>query len=1061
MRRCGVAVLLVIVSGFTGEAQAEESNSQGVSVIDRTLSSSDPEFWGELQDPVGLGEVEAPPIWDENSIYADAGMLVTRQFGQAYEGRNWYANYIISIAQVADQGYFLAERYWRMSGLSVIKTDRNGYPEWRRDVQYGTGHIDQVINGGTDSVKQAADGGFVVVGSMRPGASNPHESDPRDGFLIKYDANGNKVWEAAVGFEYTDSLVSVELAPGGGFVVAGSSSNGRDVDAFLAKIDENGRVIWKKRYDSLGGVAANGDAATDVEVDHGAAGFVLGGNTRCPGIGCGFLARTDLDGNLLQVSTTGLQRNQVNRVAPTPDGGYAIAAKGTLPSVGRWDAIVVKLDGAGHVQWTGRYSERGGSATDESAIGLDVSLDGIRVVGYTTPLEGVYIERPCFWHVDWTGRTVAQECMRETGIWYAVRAISDGSTVVGGPYVLPRSIFAVHDAYLLKFKEAELPGYIAGSLYEDENLSCTPDASEQKVGRQWVKALDQQSQSNVHFVAVNTNGDYSAAVPPGNYTVSLVNPDLSGEICGPQMSYSAAVVRGQTSGGNDFFVAQTCRGTLDLEGGRSDSGSYQCPVGREPQSPCAGFAWTYKALLINESRASWDTGAAVKFTFPWSLSATEVRHEASSSCAGWNLLSVTSTDTATEVLVVKQTGDLPPAQGECTIDVTVRVPSGSRPPWTTTAALDANCRGTRVVGVLDDNVIYNRDRCSCDPNDMQVSPQGCGSTGAITGQELAYTTRFQNVGFGPAHDVVIRDSLDEGLDPSTLRLVSSSHRITRMQVEPGNELVIRFDGIELPPQAWDPKGSNGSVTFAIKPREPYGDGTVIDNGAAIFFDDNPPIMTNKVVNTLYNGGPVPVADFRAVRRGEGFDFSYTGGSTGVSYQWNFGTSATPSVADTASPRGVVFSGRGPFPVSLTVGKDECSSATSQNVSACVGWSTTRFELPMGGKPKQIGSMLPMKFRLYHQSQLVSSATQLEAILASEHGWTPQQGCWPRARVLADGQEVPLAEEERCFRFGDEGKLMLNVALDSSRFRAGQSYEVEVENLACTLAPDNNAFQVKN
>jgi uncharacterized repeat protein (TIGR01451 family) len=1061
MTRSCIAALFLTVICFGWSARAEGDSAYGEYLANTPPLSLDTMPWGDEQVPETL---EREPIirnQDQSYNWANAasGLLVTKQFGQAYAGSDWYANYILSAIQTADGGYFLLEYGRGAVEMSVIKVDRNGYVEWRRNVQYGSSDVPRLYQiGGFDSVKQAPDGGYVVVGYMTPGVSNPAGQGPADGFLIKFDAHGNKAWEVALGFEYGDFASAVENAPGGGFVVAGKSSpDGVDTDAFLAKVSDAGRVIWEKRYDGLGGVPHVGEGATDVEIDHGDRGFVLVGNTSCAGIGCGFLARTDSDGNLIQVVRSGLESDYIYRVARAPDDGYFLAGAGHLFPGAFTDAIVVKLDRAASVQWVARSGD--GYSSDKVALGLDVAEDGIRVAGDTTPVGDN--QHPCYFHVDWNGHMIGQECLPETGIWYVVRRTVDGGTVVGGPYHLPRSLVAVHDAYLLKFKEGQVPGFISGSVYEDGNLSCSRDADEDAAGFRMLKAVDENS--NAYLVSSDESGSYTAAVPPGNYTVGFADEQQTPDMCVPGVNSNVSVSQDQTSGGNDFPVEKTCFANLELVGG--DSG-YACPSGHPiyQGTPCAGYDWTVTAKLQAQS-IGWDVGARVCFNLPWTLALTDVSVLTSSGCSNW-LLDSSTPNPSNYICVTKQLPGAPVGPRQCDVTLKMKIPDTSVPPWAVSAAVEAYCGAASATpppppqgGQLAKDLLYDTTQCSCDPNDMLVNPQGCGTGGAITGQELTYSIHFQNVGAGPAHDIVIRDSLDKDLEPLSLRLVSSSHKITRMQVEPDNDLVISFQGIELPPQWRDSPGSNGSVVFAIHPKKSYQDGTIIDNGAAIFFDSNPPVMTNRVSNTLYNGGAVPVADFRAVRRGVGFDFSYTGGSSDVSYRWNFGQNALPVEAMIEHPTGVTFSGSGPYPVVLTVEKEGCASATTQDVAVCSVWSTTAFEPPMG-KPRGAGSMLPLKFRLYHQGHLVSSAAQLEAILASEHGWTPEQGCWPRARVLAGGQPLALAGGEQCFQFDGEGKLALNLKLDRSQFRPGQEYTVEVENMACALGPDNSSFSVK-
>ena len=149
--------------------------------------------------------------------------------------------------------------------------------------------------------------------------------------------------------------------------------------------------------------------------------------------------------------------------------------------------------------------------------------------------------------------------------------------------------------------------------------------------------------------------------------------------------------------------------------------------------------------------------------------------------------------------------------------------------------------------------------CSYDPNDLQVSPKGCGFDGFVaTDTTFTYLILFQNLGSGPAHRVIVRDPLDPSLDLSTLKLLSTSHAYG-FAVN-GRELVWTFEGIELPAAATDEAASHGFVRFQVRTRAGPTAWTSIYNTARIYFDLNPAVYTATTLNTLTED-PVPVASF--------------------------------------------------------------------------------------------------------------------------------------------------------------------------------------------------------
>ena len=122
---------------------------------------------------------------------------------------------------------------------------------------------------------------------------------------------------------------------------------------------------------------------------------------------------------------------------------------------------------------------------------------------------------------------------------------------------------------------------------------------------------------------------------------------------------------------------------------------------------------------------------------------------------------------------------------------------------------------------------------------------------ALIGEELIYTIRFQNTGNAEAYDVVIRDTLDSNLDPSTFRLITSSHdAVLSANMESGQYLTFDFHDIFLPDSTTSFEASQGYVIYAIRAFDGIDETTVINNSASIYFDFNPGILTNTTKNVM-------------------------------------------------------------------------------------------------------------------------------------------------------------------------------------------------------------------
>lgn len=140
---------------------------------------------------------------------------------------------------------------------------------------------------------------------------------------------------------------------------------------------------------------------------------------------------------------------------------------------------------------------------------------------------------------------------------------------------------------------------------------------------------------------------------------------------------------------------------------------------------------------------------------------------------------------------------------------------------------------------------------SYDPNLKEVSPKGTGTPGFIPAStpELTYTLHFQNTGTATANFIKVEDTLDSHLNAGSLKILGSSHVMRPEWVTPG---VVRFnfDYINLPDSNSNEAASHGYVRFSIKPNAGLTPGTQIKNTGYIYFDANPPVVTNTALNTI-------------------------------------------------------------------------------------------------------------------------------------------------------------------------------------------------------------------
>ena len=144
---------------------------------------------------------------------------------------------------------------------------------------------------------------------------------------------------------------------------------------------------------------------------------------------------------------------------------------------------------------------------------------------------------------------------------------------------------------------------------------------------------------------------------------------------------------------------------------------------------------------------------------------------------------------------------------------------------------------------------------SFDPND-KTCLEGHKLDITRIGDILHYIIHFQNMGTDTAFNVVVTDTLTNNLDWESFDLLGSSHACNVKRVN--NHLEFYFQNIRLPYQAINDAGSNGFVAFEIRSNNTLVAGDSINNTASIYFDFNPPIVTNMATTIVSIISPVPV-----------------------------------------------------------------------------------------------------------------------------------------------------------------------------------------------------------
>jgi hypothetical protein len=161
--------------------------------------------------------------------------------------------------------------------------------------------------------------------------------------------------------------------------------------------------------------------------------------------------------------------------------------------------------------------------------------------------------------------------------------------------------------------------------------------------------------------------------------------------------------------------------------------------------------------------------------------------------------------------------------------------------------------------------------CAYDPNDLSAYSGGhYDQHYVLADQRILFKVRFQNTVNLPAEDVMIQDVLDplvwnlDSFEPVSVHVSNAPTEYfdTDIDLETG-EVNFYLDNIYLPDSGVSVDASQGYVLFYVNTRSDLAHGTVLNNTAQIYFDANPPIITNTTTHTIFDCETIqgPTGDF--------------------------------------------------------------------------------------------------------------------------------------------------------------------------------------------------------
>jgi uncharacterized repeat protein (TIGR01451 family) len=763
-------------------------------------------------------------------------------------------------------------------------------------------------NDGFNSIQQTNDGNYICAGNTESNVydvSGNHGST--DFWVVKLSSTGNIIWQKCLGGSSGDGASSIFQTFDNGYIVLGTTqSNDGDVsgyygniDIWVVKLDPSGNIQWQKTIGGTGGDYAGSIKQTSD------GGYILVGSTNSNNgdvsglhgsIEDIWVVKLDSSGSIQWQKTLGGSDYEYGSdIEQAIDGGYIVVGNTIstdgdvtgLHSLYYWDYWIVKLDSTGNIQWQKVL----GGTNDDYAYSIDLTIDrGYIIAGYSDSEDGDVTHNygsSDFWIVktDSIGNIIWQRSYGGYLMDYpnSIQKSSDGGYIVAGTsfsysgdvsenkgqcdyWILKlnciggiqwqKSFGGNKGDYTKEIQQTNEGGYIvagqtntlnngdvtnsrgqydcwvvkinipniSGIVYNDFNSNGTRDSLEQGVAQHLLKI-----EPGPFYTSTNNDGYYMFYRDTGNYKITYI-PQQYWSVTSDSTSYSITL-----SDSSD--IADTLNFGVKAKLNTQDVGIY---LTGNPVRP--GFQTRY--WINYKNWGTIDMNGTFSLAYDTLLSFIDcypLENNQTGNILDWNYDTLANNEDRNvfinfSLLNAPITGD----------------------------TLVTSCFIEPIAG--DTNVTDNYDTLvqiitgSHDPNDKLVSPAGKGFEGYVLhGQKLIYTVRFQNTGTDTAFTVRIKDFIDSDMDIESFQFLASSHPVVYTIGDTGT-VRFTFNNILLPDSNVNEPESHGFVKYSVKPKQGLPDYTQVTNKADIYFDYNPAVVTNEVLNTYVTTIPVGIAE---------------------------------------------------------------------------------------------------------------------------------------------------------------------------------------------------------
>lgn len=763
-----------------------------------------------------------PPNFDATPTLllakADAAgnLLWQQEFFQDYPGMTDSIEYNIGrqVVETPDGGLLAAGETSGVpfSDVFMIKTDSGGNELWRQS--YGEDTLSYQVA----ELLPLPAGGYAIAGTVidRDPTIFPY---PTFMFLLQVDEQGNEVDFDMHPIAPTNQVFGAARAADGSFFLTSSRNYFlADTPSSIIKLNADGSFIWEKP-------GPGDDVLHSIRITPQGELAITGRKERGPNELEFLITLTKMDAEAENVLWQreipyGLD-NYDESLINTGDGGFAIA--GRVQYSANWpyeeNALLIKANSEGYVY----------TCTLEGSVFLDENQDCTD--NGELPLEG--------WLVTATKGNLS---------FYATSG-PDGRyemTLDTGAYTVTSSAPSVYWTTCQSSYTASLPAPFSSDIVDipaQADVSCplmTVDISTSFLRRCFASVYTVQYCNNGTTPAVNAQVEVTLDPFLSYFNSSIPFSQQDGQT----YTFNLGIVNPNECGAFYIHVDVSCDAVL---------GQTHCSEAHIfPDSTCIDSLWPGPVLRVS-GQCDGDSvnflieniGADMEMQQNYIVTEDNImlmQAPFQLGAGGSRQVSIPIAGSATYRLEAEQAPGFPSLLGSPYASAALEGCNGVSPGFVT--AFSNNDGGPFIDIDCQENV------GSYDPNDKQVFPRGYGEEKFVRpGTELEYLIRFQNTGTDTAFSVVVRDTLSELLDVSSIRPGAASHDYS-YRIYGQGILEFRFDDILLPDSTTNPEGSQGFVRFSARQSPEAEIGSTIKNNAGIYFDFNAPVVTNTTSVTL-------------------------------------------------------------------------------------------------------------------------------------------------------------------------------------------------------------------